>query len=47
MTLFEEKTPANFVPAAAVIRKVLVLFKITGRKGCVSGNAIVLSKILA
>ena len=46
MTLLEEKTPANFVPAAAVIRKGLVLFKIIGRKGCVGGNVIVLSKIL-
>ena len=32
MTLFNEKTLANFVPAAAVIRKGLVLFKIIGRK---------------
>jgi len=33
MTLLEEETPANFVPAAAVIQKGLVLFKITGLKG--------------
>lgn len=32
MTLFNEKTLANFVPAAAVIRRGLVLFKITWRK---------------
>ncbi len=32
-----EKAPANFVPAAAVIRGVLALFGITGRKGCVDG----------
>lgn len=32
MTLFNEKTLANFVPAAAVIRRGLVLFKIIGRK---------------
>jgi hypothetical protein len=46
MTVFEKKAPANFVPAAAVIRKGLVLFKITGRKGCVGRNLLVLSKIL-
>ena len=32
-----EKAPANFVPAAAVIRGVQALFGITGRKGCVDG----------
>lgn len=32
MTLFNEKTLANFVPAAAVIRRGLVLFRITWRK---------------
>jgi hypothetical protein len=37
MTLLVEKAPANFVPAAAVIRKGQVLFKITGRKEYVGG----------
>lgn len=32
MTLFNEKTLANFVPAAAVIQRELVLFGIIGRK---------------
>ena len=32
-----EKAPANFVPAAAVIRRGLALFGITGRKGFVGG----------
>ena len=32
-----EKAPANLVPAAAVIREVLALFGIIGRKGCVDG----------
>jgi len=38
MTLTKEEAPANFVPAAAVIRKVLALFKMIGRKefvGCI------------
>ena len=34
MTVPLEKAPANFVPAAAVIRRVLTLFGIIGRKGC-------------
>ncbi len=33
-----EEAPANFVPAAAVIRGGLVLFGITGRKGSVGGS---------
>ena len=33
-----KKAPANFVPAAAVIRGVRTLFGITGRKGCVDGK---------
>ena len=37
MTVLQEKAPANFVPAAAVIRRVRALFGITGRKGCVGG----------
>ena len=32
-----EEGPANSVPAAAVIRRVLALFGITGRKACVGG----------
>ncbi len=37
MTVPEEEAPANFVPAAAVIRRGLALFGITGRKGRVGG----------
>ena len=37
MTVATEKAPANFVPAAAVIRRVQALFGITGRKGRVGG----------
>ena len=37
MTLSEEEAPANFVPAAAVIRRGLALFGITGRKARVGG----------
>ena len=37
MTVPLEKAPANFVPAAAVIRRVQALFGIIGRKGCVDG----------
>ncbi len=32
MTVVREEAPANFVPAAAVIRRGLALFGITGRK---------------
>ncbi len=32
-----EKAPANFVPAAAVIRRGLALFGITGRKAYAGG----------
>jgi len=35
MTLFEKEAPANFVPAAAVIREGRALFGIIGRKGSV------------
>ncbi len=35
LTIFVKEAPANFVPAAAVIRGVQALIKITGRKGCV------------
>ena len=37
LTLPVEEAPANFVPAAAVIRKVQALIGITGRKGRVGG----------
>ena len=43
MTVPLEKAPANFVPAAAVIRGVQALFGIIGRKGCVDG---ILSQLL-
>ena len=39
MTVPAEEAPANFVPAAAVIRRGLALFGITGRKGRVGGAA--------
>jgi hypothetical protein len=37
MTVPYQKGPANFVPAAAVIRGVQALFGITGRKAGVGG----------
>ena len=37
LTLPAEEAPANFVPAAAVIRKVRALIGITGRKARVGG----------
>ena len=37
MTVSGEEAPANFVPAAAVIRRELALFGITGRKAHVGG----------
>ncbi len=37
MTVPLEKAPANFVPAAAVIRGVQALFGMIGRKGCAGG----------
>ena len=37
MTVAEEEVPANSVPAAAVIRRGLALFGITGRKARVGG----------
>ena len=37
MTVAIEKVPANFVPAAAVIRRVQALFGFTGRKAYVGG----------
>ncbi len=36
MTVAEEEAPANFVPAAAVIRRGLALLGITGRKAHVA-----------
>ena len=47
MTLLEEEAPANFVPAAAVIRKGQVLFEIIGRKGYVGDLLSYLLKTLA
>ncbi len=32
MTVLEEEAPANYVPAAAVIRRGRALFGVTGRK---------------
>ena len=37
MTVPRKKAPANYVPAAAVIRRGLALSGITGRKGSVDG----------
>ncbi len=39
VTVPPEEAPANSVPAAAVIRRVLALFGIIGRKGRVGGSA--------
>ncbi len=39
MTVLEEEAPANYVPAAAVIRRGLALSGITGRKERVGGIA--------
>ena len=47
MTVPLEKAPANFVPAAAVIRGVQTLFGIIGRKGCAGGILSLLLKISA
>ena len=38
MTVPKEEAPANYVPAAAVIRRVQALFGITWRKGRVGGT---------
>jgi hypothetical protein len=38
MTVLGQEAPANSVPAAAVIRRGLALFGITGRKARVGGN---------
>ncbi len=37
LTVPEEEAPANYVPAAAVIRGVRALIGITGRKACAGG----------
>ena len=37
MTVLEEEAPANYVPAAAVIRRGLALSGFTGRKEYVGG----------
>ena len=37
MTVPKEEAPANYVPAAAVIRRVRALIGITGRKACAGG----------
>ena len=37
MTVLLEEAPANYVPAAAVIRRGRALSGMTGRKGCVGG----------
>ncbi len=37
LIVFQEEGTANFVPAAAVIRRSQALFGITGRKGSVGG----------
>ena len=37
MTVLGEEAPANYVPAAAVIRRGQALSGITGRKGSVGG----------
>ncbi len=39
MTVTPEEAPANFVPAAAVIRRGQALFGMIGGKGCVGGVA--------
>ena len=38
MTVPAEEAAANYVPAAAVIRRQQALFGITGRKECVGGG---------
>ena len=38
MTVPEEEAAANYVPAAAVIRRQRALFGVTGRKECVGGS---------
>ena len=47
VTVPEEKGPANYVPAAAVIRRGQALSGITGRKECVGGSLSARSKAMA
>ena len=47
MTLFREEAPANFVPAAAVIRRGQALSGMIGRKESVGGIESLLLKSLA
>ena len=44
LTVPSEEAPANYVPAAAVIRRGQALSGIIGRKGCVGGYVSLLSK---
>ena len=39
MTVPRQQATANYVPAAAVIRRMQALSGMTGRKGCVGGLA--------
>ena len=39
VTVLPKEAPANYVPAAAVIRRGQALSGFTGRKGCVGGLA--------
>jgi hypothetical protein len=47
MTVPGEEAPANYVPAAAVIRRVRALFGIIGRKASVGGYISLLLKVSA
>ncbi len=47
MTVAEEEAPANYVPAAAVIRRERALSGITGCKGSVGGDASWMFKLSA
>ena len=47
MTVPQEQAPANYVPAAAVIRRGQALSGIIGRKGCVGGFVSVGSNTMA
>ena len=47
MTVLYEEAPANYVPAAAVIRRGRALSGITGRKGRAGGYASLLCNVKA
>jgi hypothetical protein len=47
MTVPKEEAPANYVPAAAVIRRERALSGFTGCKGSVGGNASWMFKLSA